>query len=53
MAALSLLETDRAAALEAAGSVDDDLLRRFDMRFPRLHDLLTRLPLPGEPADGR
>lgn len=46
MTALTTLEADRAAALDAmerAGRVDDDFLTRFDAQFPRLHDLFARL----------
>ncbi len=48
---LGEIDDDRAAALAAAGSVDDDFLERFDAQFPRLHALFTRLY--GDRADGQ
>ena len=54
MTALTTLEADRAAALDAmerSGRVDDDFLTRFDAQFPRLHDLFARLY--GGRADGQ
>ncbi len=54
MTALTTLEADRAAALDAmerAGRVDDDFLTRFDAQFPRLHDLFARLD--GGRGDGQ
>lgn len=50
MSALTALDTDRAAALEAAGDVDEGFLARFDAQFPRLHGLFTRLY--GDRPDG-
>ena len=46
MTALTSLETDRVAALdaaEAAGRVDDAFLARFDVQFPRLHGFFAEL----------
>ena len=54
MTALSTLDEDRAAALDAAaaaGRVDDPFLARFDAQFPRLHDLFARLY--GDRPDGQ
>lgn len=54
MTALTSLEDDRAATLEAAaaaGRIDEAFLERFDAQFPRLHTLFTRLY--GERADGQ
>lgn len=51
---LDVFDDDREAALaaaEAAGRVDDDFLERFDVQFPRLHGLFTRLY--GDRPDGQ
>ena len=54
MTALTSLDDDRAAALDAAaavGHIDEAFLARFDHEFPRLHALFTQLY--GQRADGR